>query len=467
MVSKVLLLSLFGGLLFGTAVPPCPLAPLGWIGVAPLLLANAQPIRWEQRILCALIWGIAAGIAPIAASILIAKRQGAGYPTDAASWVIACSPFLLLALVGGIVAALAGKIWAAGKWSGWQWALVVACAGVLVEWLSLWLPLPIQIAVTQSRWLIFAALAQLGGIWLVSWFVWFVNAAVAATCLQWRMDPVAIGIIAAFALLAFAAWRPAPQETLWEKRKSLTVALVQNDTGDPLAMAQTVRDAQLVVLPELALGQETGSTQNQLSAIAKKLDAFLVAGLEETQPPTNAAVLIASDGNEVLRHRKVHLFGAERWRYQKGREVKAYPPFGIAICFDMVFPDVARRLAQQGAKVLAVPNSDPLVVGYLLHHLHAAFLPFRALENRIVIAKADGTGLSQAFDIDGRCVAQALLGQPTVLYARVHPSQDDSLTPYTRWGDWFVVLSALGLFCLLALPFLRRWKVAKAVALKP
>lgn len=456
MVGKALLLSLFGGLLFGTAVPPCPLAPLAWVGIAPLFLANVQPIRWEQRVLCALIWSTAAAIAPIAISILIAKRQGAEYPTDTASWAIAALPFLLLALIVGVVAAFAGRVWVTGKWSGWQWALAVAFVGVLVEWLSLWLPLPIQIAVTQSRWLVFVALAQLGGIWLVSWFVWFVNAAVAATCLQWRMEPVAIGIIAAFALLAFAAWRPVPQETLWEKRESLTVALVQNDTDDPLVMAQTVRDAQLVVLPELALGQETDAMQDRLSATAKKLGTFLVAGFEETQPLTNAAVLIDSDGNEVLRYHKVHLFGAERWRYQKGREVKAYPPFGIAICFDTVFPDVVRRLAQQGAKVLAVPNFDPLVVGYLLHHLHAAFLPFRALENRIVIVKADGKGLSQAFDIDGRCVAQAPLGQPTVLYARVHPSQGNSLTPYTRWGDWFVVLSALGLFCLLVLPFLRR-----------
>ncbi len=72
---------------------------------------------------------------------------------------------------------------------------------------------------------------------------------------------------------------------------------------------------------------------------------------------------------------------------------------------------IVRRLAKQGAKVIAVPNFDPPVVGYLLHHLHAAFLPFRAVENRVAIAKADGTGLSQVFDRDGRCVAQAPLGQ--------------------------------------------------------
>lgn len=458
MVSKALLLSLFGGLLFGTAIPPCPLVPLAWIGVAPLFLANAYPIRWEQRVLCALIWSFASAITPVAISIWIAMHQGVEYQTDATSGVITC--FLLVALVVGIVAAIAGKMWLASKWSGWQWALAVAFIGVLAERLSFWLPLPVQIAITQSQWLIFVSLAQLGGIWLVSWFVWFVNAVIAATCLQRRREPIAIGILATCVLLAFGIWRHTTQEALWEERKSLTVALVQDAIGDPSDMLQTVRDAQLVVLSELALGQETDLTQDWLSATAKKLEAFLVAGFVETQPPSNAAALIAPNGQEVLRHRKVHLFSDEHRYYQKGGKVKAYPPFGIAICFDTVFPDVVRQLAQQGAKVIAVPNYDPNVVGYLFHHLHAAFLPFRALENRVVIVKADGGGLSQAFNIDGRCVVQAPLGRPTVLYARVPLSQNDSLTLYTRWGDWFVALSASGVFCLLGLPFLRRWKGA-------
>ncbi|MFQ3611073.1 MAG: nitrilase-related carbon-nitrogen hydrolase [Fimbriimonadales bacterium] len=458
MVSKALLLSMFGGLLFGTAIPPCPLAPLAWIGVAPLFLANAYPIRWEQRVLCASIWSSASAIAPIVVSIWIAMLQGVEYQTDATFGVVAC--FLLVALVVGIVAVIAGKMWLAGKWSGWQWALAVAFIGVLVEWLSFWLPLPVQIAITQSRWLIFVSLAQLGGIWLVSWFVWFVNAVVAVTYLQRRVEPIAMGIVAVFTLLAFTIWRYTPQETLWEESKSLTVALVQDAMGDPLNMVQTVRDAQLVVLSELALGQETDLTQDWLSATAKKLDAFLVAGFVETQPPSNAAVLLAPNGQEVLRHRKVHLFSDEHRYYQKGGEVKAYPPFGMAICYDTVFPDVVRQLAQQGAKVIAVPNFDPYVVGYLFHHLHAAFLPFRAFENRVVIVKADARGLSQAFAIDGRCVAQAPLGRSTVLYAQVYPRQTDSLTPYTRWGDWFVILSALGLFYLLVPLFLRRRKGA-------
>lgn len=456
MVGKALLLSLFGGVLFGGAVPPCLIAPLAWIGVAPLLISNAQPLRWEQRVLCALLWGITAAIAPIAMSIVIAKRQGAEYPNDFASWLVAFHPFLIAALVIGVVTVVGGKMWAMGKWSGWQWVLGIASLGIFAEWLSLRLPLPIHLALTQSLFSGLVSLAHFGGIWLVSWFVWFVNAAIAAMGLQRRLDAVSIGIVIAVMLFALTVSLPLVAKS---QVKSFRVALVQNEMDDPLAMAQKIKGVELVVLPELSLGQETEAMWDVLSVTAKKVGVSLVAGFEETEPPANGAVLIAPNGRELLRYRKVHLFGGERWRYRRGKEVKVHEPFGVAICFDTAFPDVVRKLARQGAKVIAVPNFDPPVVGYLLHHLHAAFFPFRAVENGVAIVKADGTGLSQAFDVNGKCVAQAPLGQATVLYAKVSVrdyGQNNFQTPYNRLGDWFVALCAIILAALFPSPFLRR-----------
>lgn len=122
--------------------------------------------------------------------------------------------------------------------------------------------------------------------------------------------------------------------------------------------------------------------------------------------------------------------------------MEAAGDIGIAICFDTVFPDVVRQLAQQGAKVIAVPNHDPPVVGFLLHHLHAAFLPIRAAENLVAIVKADSTGLSQVIHWTGQIVAEAPLGKSAILRAMIALPQTKGYF-YTAFGDWFVVSCAL------------------------
>lgn len=200
-------------------------------------------------------------------------------------------------------------------------------------------------------------------------------------------------------------------------KQTVKVALVQNCDEDPLSVAEKVSNVELILLPELALGQETPQMWESLRKLAQRIGAKIVAGFEEPELPSNSATLVTSDGREVLRYRKIHLFGAERWRYKRGEEMKAWKELGVAICFDTVFPDVTRKLSRQGATLIAVPNHDPPVVGFLLHHLHADFLPIRAVENFACIVKADTFGLSQVIAPDGKVIAEAPLSQTTVLQA--------------------------------------------------
>ncbi len=462
MGSKSLVLCFLGGLLFGAAVPPCPLAPLAWVGVAPLLFVNAQPIRWQHRIFAALCWCISAAILPVSFSIAIAVQEGAKpLPLEGwlfvKGWLFTLLPFLLLGLIVGTVAAISGRLWQQGNWRGWSWVWGVAALGVIAEWLSQWLPLPINLALTQSSLTPFVWTAWFGGIWLASWFVWLANAFVTLAVLQPRTK---LGVVAELLVLILLFWillvavypiRSPPER--------ITVVAVQSQLT-PLEMAirwATARKSEgtrLIVLPEGALGHETEAMREALAKAAKEAKAFLVAGFFESgSSPANAAALFDPDGREVLRHRKVHLLLGERLRYRKGREINAYPPFGIAICFETCFPDVIRRLVKQGAKVVAVPNHDPPSIGYLIHHLHAAFLPFRAVENHVAIVKADATGLSQIFDIDGDCRVQAPLGRETVIDAPVGLA-GGSL--YTFLGDWFVAICAVTLVWLLLRPLRRR-----------
>ncbi|MFN3420320.1 MAG: nitrilase-related carbon-nitrogen hydrolase [Armatimonadota bacterium] len=473
---QIFVLALIGGLLFGASIPPCRLSPFAYLGLASLFIANMRHLRWEQRFLTAIIWGLSSSVLPIAFGIRIAEAQRAVYPTDFEIWLITLVPFLTLALVVGIVVAVVGKMWQSGFWRGSVWVFGVTALGIIAERLTFLLSIPVHLAVTQAnlRFLVLP-IASFAGIWGISWFVWFVSAAIAEIVLNRRANLVTI-VTAIIVLLLSTLQFPFAAQV---KGHHLLVAAIQNETEDPLTMLSSVLNSRtrdlpsLIVLPELSLGQETPFLQRQLKQILKEAGvhgSFLVVGMEETDPPYNSAVLMDSEGEEILRYRKVHLFGAERWRYRKGREVKARKGFGIAICFDTVFPDIVRKLARQGAKVIAVPNYDPVAVGFLLHHLHAAFFPIRAAENRVSIVKADSMGLSQLIDCDGKVIAEAPLGKATVLNGRVAVcgfNQSNFQTPYTRFGDWFVVLCAIIAVSLFIAQFSRAKRTGEDVAAKP
>jgi len=449
---KALLLSVVGGLVFGASVPPCKWSVMAYLGLALLLIANSEQLRWEQRALCAILWGLAASVFPIAFSIRIAKIQGATYPVDFGTWMVTLAPFFLLSLVVGVVASVSGKLWQIGFWRGLVWILGVSVLGIVAERLTFLLPMPVQLAITQTPMQYFVLpFVPFFGIWFASCFVWFASAFIAEVLMSKRVD-LAVG--GAFIILAMAILAPVYSPRF----KAVKVALVQPCFDDPLKMAETVKNADIIVLPELSLGQETEFVRKALLETAVKTGAMIVAGLAETDPPYNAAVLVSPDGKELLRHRKIRLFGAERWRFRKGSEVKAHGEIGIAICFDTVFPDVVRELARQGAKIIAVPNTDPPSIGYLLHHLHAAFLPIRAIENKVTIVKADLTGLSQVIEPDGRVVAEAPLDKPVVLEAKLRVVRPTTTTPFTRFGDWFVYFCAIMAAVLLILGFAGRVK---------
>ncbi len=460
---RIFVLALIGGLLFGASIPPCRLSPFACLGLALLFIANMRQLRWEQRFLTAIIWGLSSSVFPIAFSIQIAKAQKAVYPTDFEIWLITLVPFLTLALVVGIVAAVAGKMWQSKFWSGSVWVFGTAALGIIAERLTFFLPIPIHLAVTQTNLRVLVLpIASFAGIWGISWFVWFVSAAIAEIVLNRRANLITISTVIIVLLLSTLQFPFVAQV----KGQYLFVAAIQNETEEPLTMLRAVLNSRtrdlpsLIVLPELSLGQETPSLWRQLKQTLEEAgihNLFIVAGMEETNPPYNSAVLMSGRGEEILRYRKVHLFGAERWRYRKGREVKARKGLGIAICFDTVFPNIVRKLARQGAKVIAVPNQDPVVIGFLLHHLHAAFLPIRAAENRVSIVKADSTGLSQLIDYNGNVVAEAPLGKAAVLKGQVFVrsfNQTNFQTPYNRFGDWFVVLCAIIAVSLFVAQFL-------------
>jgi len=171
----------------------------------------------------------------------------------------------------------------------------------------------------------------------------------------------------------------------------------------------------------------------------------------------NSAFLV--DGKGVLRDKydKVHLvpFGEyvplKRFLPFLGKMVEQVGDFspgppgrtlawqdqqlGILICYEVIFPGLARAMVANGAGILINMTNDAWFgrSGAPLQHFSTAVM--RAVENRRSLARAANTGISGFIDPAGRMVSATNLFEQTCL-TRTLPVLDVS-SPYRRWGNWF------------------------------
>lgn len=141
------------------------------------------------------------------------------------------------------------------------------------------------------------------------------------------------------------------------------------------------------------------------------------------KPPYNTAILVDDQGERRMVYRKVHLFDTdftqESLRMSAG-DVLADPvqtPFGrvgMAICYDLRFPEVARRAALLGCDLMLYPAA--WVAGEDKVRQWKTLLAARAIENQMFVAGLSRSdegyiGCSCVFDSYGNVVAEAGEGE--------------------------------------------------------
>jgi omega-amidase len=114
----------------------------------------------------------------------------------------------------------------------------------------------------------------------------------------------------------------------------------------------------------------------------------------ERKKSFNSAYLISPQGQILTRYRKIHLFrfGKEHLKFHPGKKVitlsTASTKVGIAICYDLRFPELFRRMSKAGAKLILIPSAWPKE---RIDHFFA-LLKARAIENQCFIAGANKIG---------------------------------------------------------------------------
>jgi len=133
-----------------------------------------------------------------------------------------------------------------------------------------------------------------------------------------------------------------------------------------------------------------------------------------------------------------------------GRDAVLFPsaagPFSTLICFESIFPALARADVRKGARWLVNVTNDEWFGNGAALQQHADMAVFRAVEHHVPLARCANTGLTILVDGYGRITQRLPVWTPAVLTGPL--ATPGPTTLYTRLGDWPGLLCAVGLALL-------------------
>jgi len=458
------------GLLFALAFPPVGAVVLLPLALVPWLVALAGEESRGRALLSGVVFGLVHWCAAIPWIVYVVTHYGG----QSAVMGVVCLVILALilaewpALVAFATAAAAPAgslarlavfpvLWAASEharvvlYKGFPWNLT----GHALFRHPLWMQ-------TASVW----GVVGLG----------FLVAAVAALLAAAVRSRSLIWLAAAAALtLAAGGWGAARLVRPAAEKGGVDVALLQpNQTEEVrataegavrayqevLALAREAADRMpaLIVVPESAFPlywDRSERLRQDLASIAHGGPSILFNDVaEDGDRYFNAARLLTRDGLAGAPYRKVHLvpFGEYVplpklffFVRQISTEIGAFSPadtpevvrsgpiaVGIGICYEILYPSLARRETASGANLLATISNDSWYGKAGAQEQHFAGAVLRSVENERWLMRAAITGISGIVDARGRIVAESEPDTRTIVYGDVRLV--DSSTAWTRWG---------------------------------
>ncbi len=189
----------------------------------------------------------------------------------------------------------------------------------------------------------------------------------------------------------------------------------------------SAQGADFIVLPEyLSTGSAPerfddlaepvpGDTVKELLKLSKEHRIHIAASIVERDKKIyNTAVLTDPKGNLLAKYRKIHLFMDEQQFVAHGEEIVTaeteFGKVGLMICYDSVFPEVARKLALQDVELILVPANwpDPFKTQWQIA------TNARALDNQFWIAAANRIGADDKFTYFGNSRIVSPYGIPVL-----------------------------------------------------
>ena len=256
-------------------------------------------------------------------------------------------------------------------------------------------------------------------------------------------------------------------------------------TLEDLSRQAASRDPDLIVWPETALPcylRWRPGCKGRVERLVKDLGVPLLTGASDYETaggePYNSAFFASPGHSDLQVYAKMHLvpFGERTpfrdsipllrdidWtaltgdlgpaEFAKGREHTLFThseaTFAVLICFESVFPGLARQRVEAGAQLLVNITNDSWFGRTAGPYQHAQLAVLRAVENRTSIARCATSGISLFIDPFGRTYQATGIFEPAVRVGDV--AVGGGLTFYTRHGDLFARAMLLVAFASLAI----------------
>ncbi|WP_041263011.1 apolipoprotein N-acyltransferase [Citrifermentans bemidjiense] len=490
------LLALLSGGMLALAFPEPGISALAWIAFVPLFLAAAGASPGEGFRL-----GFTAGCAAYAGILYWLNIVMTTY----GKLPLAASVALYLALAGYLALYPGIVVWLTRRCESKRIGLMLSfpflwVAGELVRsYLLTGFPWA-NLGYSQYRTLPLIQISDLTGVYGVSFLVAFANVVFYRIWVSMRHReryPVT-GLLALLVLIAATMGYGVIALSRPEKGELQRVLMVQGNIRqeqkwDPAFQQSTVatyerltrKGAQspgtLVVWPESALPfflQSEPRYAARVKALAAELKSYLLTGSPaydqegEKVRYLNSAFLISPAGVVAGRSDKLHLVpfgeyvplasllpfvnklvegigdfspgkGATPLKTGNGK-------IGVLVCFEGIFPEVARAYVENGATMLVNITNDAWFGRSSAPYQHLSMTVFRAVENRVPLVRAANTGISSVIDSKGHIRGMTPLFEEATLSGEVRMGTGGTF--YSRYGDIFALLClgtgiALGAAC--------------------
>lgn len=491
-------LAIASGILIALSFPNPGLSFLAWVALIPLMIALEESSPREAfRI------GLTCGITAYACILYwlnIVFTQYGHLP-----WSVSIPVYLLLVLWLALFYALSTFIARLGELAGIKAAFTLPVAWVAFDFIRSFLFSGFAWAMlghSQFRTLSLIQIADLAGVYGITLLIVLANIvlhrALRAVSGAGVPYPVKSALTLLFLLLGtlfygFSSLNGSDSIT----EKPLRVALIQGnipqdvkwspefrqqtlDTYERLTREASKGGVDLIVWPESAVPfffQDEPLQAERIRALARELHACLLFGSPAHELRNgrstylNSAFMVSPRGETVGRADKLHLVPFGEYvplggiltfinkivvgigDFAPGEHAVTLDTgstkLGVQVCYEVIFPELARQYVRAGARVLVAITNDAWFGRSSAPYQHLAISAFRAVETRTPLIRAANTGVTAIVDQNGYIRTMTGLFVEGYRTGEVQPGSGRSL--YLTIGDlpaWLCVLATAGIALL-------------------
>ncbi len=366
-----------------------------------------------------------------------------------------------------------------------------------------------SLANSQAPYVPFIQFANVLGAYGLGFLIVLVNASVLYAWFRRKEWKTTLGLIAVVALVLAGLWSYGKMnlEKPFEPKEYLRISVVQGNIPqsvkwelmakdkileiyEKLTQLAALEESDLIIWPEAAFPGFFNSDLQaaRITQLARQVQTpLLVGGLHwvSEREVYNSAYFLEKDGGVIQRYDKLRLvpFGeyvpfkfllgwlapaAEALGisdFSSGKDSIVFRwardewPFGVLICFEDVFTDLSRHLADRDAKFLTVITNDAWFGKTAAPFQHLQSSVFRAVENGVAVVRAANTGVSAFISHQGRVLATVKDARGEETFVMAQRTLDLPLVTVRtlyRQGGWMFPYFAIGLFLMLSFVIFRR-----------